>query len=277
MSAGPNAAQNPQEAIARALEGPPQSVTLSAKISDDGPVIPSGLTWRIFATQPDESGELPLVEKSSDPTAVFELPPGEYLVHLAYGEAQTTESLTVARASLAKSVVIDAGALRLHAQITGETAIPAEQLTFDIYPEGYQDTGRPPVETKVRPGATLRLNAGIYHIVSHYGKVNAVVKADLRVEPGQLTDATLFHDAAQINFKLVSEEGGEAIADVEWTVKNDKGTTLFSRFGAFPSAVLAKGDYTVFAKQGTNVYNRKFSVVPGPAEEIEVLTQVYNN
>jgi hypothetical protein len=35
---------------------------------------------------------------------------------------------------------------------------------------------------------------------------------DLRVEPGQLTDATLYHRAAQMSFKLVSEAGGEAIA-----------------------------------------------------------------
>lgn len=274
-AAGPDSAKSPQEAIARALDGPPQKVTLSAEISEKGSVIPQGLVWRIFGTKPDESGELPLIAKSSKAKPTFKLPPGEYLVHLAYGDAQTTESLSVATAPITKSVILDAGALRLNAQITGQIPIPPEKLLFDIYPGGYDQTGAGAIETKVAPGQTVRLNAGVYHVISHFGKLNAMVKADLRVEPGQVTEATLFHNAAQINFKLVSVEGGEAIADVEWTLKDDQNNTMFTRFGAFPSVVLATGDYTIFAKQGTNVYNRGFSVVPGPSQEIEVLTQVY--
>ena len=87
----------------------------------------------------------------------------------------------------------------------------------------------------------VTLNAGTYHIVSYFGDVNAVVRADLRVEPGQLTDATLYHSAAQISFKLVSETGGEAIADVDWTVKTADGTTVFTNTGTFPSTVLRGG------------------------------------
>jgi len=105
--------------------------------------------------------------------------------------------------------------------------------------------------------------------------VNAVVRADLRVEPGQLTDATLYHKAAQVSFKLVSEAGGEAIADIDWTVKTADGQTVFTNIGAFPSTVLAEGDYLVLAKRGEQVYNREFQVQPGPAREIEVLTTVY--
>ena len=90
-----------------------------------------------------------------------------------------------------------------------------------------------------------------------------------------MTDATLYHHASQISFKLASEEQGEAIADVEWTVKTADGATIFSDLGAFPSTVLAEGDYLVFAKQGDQVFNREFQVSPGSAREIEVLTSVY--
>lgn len=261
------------------VSGPPQPVTLTAKISESGPVIPDGLTWRVFgasATDAEDTSGLPLIAKSTDPTAVFDLPPGEYLVHLAYGKAQTTQTVSVRDQALAKTLVLDAGALRLHAEITGDVPINSNRLRFDIYPDGYEDTGRPAIATNVAPNQIVRLGAGVYHVVSHYGKINAVVHADLRVEPGQLTDATLFHDAARINLKLVSEEGGEAIADVDWTVKNAKGKTVYTHFGAFPTAVLAKGDYTALAKQGSHVYNRDFSVVPGPAQTIEVLTKVYD-
>jgi hypothetical protein len=112
-------------------------------------------------------------------------------------------------------------------------------------------------------------------VVSRFGGVNAVVRADLRVEPGQLTDATLYHKAAQVSFKLVTESGGEAIADVDWTVKTADGSTVYTDVGAFPSTVLAEGDYTVLAKRGGTVYNRDFSIKPGQPQEIEVLTSVY--
>ena len=63
-----------------------------------------------------------------------------------------------------------------------------------------------------KPGLTIRLNAGAYHIVSLYGDANATVRADVTVEPGKVTEATVKHAAAAITFKLVEEAGGEALA-----------------------------------------------------------------
>ncbi len=142
-------------------------------------------------------------------------------------------------------------------------------------PSEADSDGGTPLVANVHAGQMVRLNAGVYHVVSHFGSINAVVRADLRVEPGQLTDATLYHHAAQINFRLVSEQGGEAIADVEWTVKTASGDTVYTDLGAFPSCVLSEGEYTVLAKRGDSVYNRDFSVAPGAAREIELLTTVY--
>ena len=50
---------------------------------------------------------------------------------------------------------------------------------------------------------------------------------------------------------------------------------MFTELGAFPSTVLAEGDYLVLAKQGQQVFNREFQVQPGSSREIEVLTAVY--
>ena len=52
---------------------------------------------------------------------------------------------------------------------------------------------------------------GAYHIVSNYGDTNAVVRSDIRVQAGKLTDVTVNHRAALITLKLVSEHGGEAL------------------------------------------------------------------
>ncbi|SFD24598.1 hypothetical protein [Devosia psychrophila] len=256
------------------LTSVPQPVILTARITPDGAQIPDGLVWRIFDTVPDASGELALVAKSELGQATVELPPGEYVVHVAYGRAQTSDGLSVVPGSNEKSFVIDAGALRLNSAVTGDIPIPVDLLKFDIFTSG-NEGDRTPVAEGLAANDIVTLNAGTYHIVSHFGSINAVVRADLRVEAGQLTDATLYHHASQVSFKLVSEAGGEAIADVEWTVKTPDGATVFTELGAFPTTVLAEGDYSVLAKQGSQVFNREFQVQPGAAREIEVLTAVY--
>jgi hypothetical protein len=272
-SPGSAAATPATDAIA-ALTSVPQPVTLSARITQDGAPIPDGLVWRIFDTVPDATGELALVAKSELGTPTVELPPGEYVVHVAYGRAQTSEPLSVVPGSNERAFILEAGALRLNSAVTGDIAIPVGLLKFDIFTAG-EENGRAMVAEGLAPNDIVTLNAGTYHIVSYFGSVNAVVRADLRVEAGQLTDATLYHHASQVGFKLVSETGGEAIADVEWTVKTTDGATVFSELGAFPSTVLAEGEYLVLAKQGTQVFSREFQVQPGSSREIEVLTTVY--
>jgi hypothetical protein len=252
----------------------PQPVTLTAQIMENGAEIPEGLVWRVFDTKTDANGELALAAKSDDAHATVELPPGEYVVHVAYGRAQASDTLTVAPGQNSKSLILDAGALRLNAAVTGDVPIPINLLTFDIFADDGEND-RVAVAEGLSANDIVTLNAGTYHIVSHFGTINAVVRADLRVEPGQLTDATLYHRAAEVTFKLVSEPGGEAIADIDWTVKTAGGETVFTDLGAFPVTVLQEGDYTVLAKRGDDVFNRDFQVQPGPAREIEVLTAVY--
>ncbi|MGV3491112.1 MAG: hypothetical protein ACO1OG_07290 [Devosia sp.] len=267
-----SAAAAAAEAVAAQLN--PQPVTLVARITEDGNALPDGVTWRVFETRTDAAGDLILAQKSDEATARMQLVPGDYVVHLAYGRAQITDTLTVTEGENTKQMILDAGAMRLNAAITGDVAIPINLLRFDIFTAGPEST-RTQVAQNLSPSDIVTLNAGTYSIVSYFGDVNAVVRADLRVEPGQLTEATLYHKAAQVSFKLVSEAGGEAIADVDWTVKTADGQTIFTNTGAFPSTVLGEGDYLVLAKRGEQVYNREFQVQAGAPREIEVLTAVY--
>lgn len=268
-------AESAEEALERFIGGPDQPVTLSAKISEDGPLVPDGLVWRIYDTKPSDDGQLNLVGKSENPTAVFKLAPGQYVVHVAYGYAQVSDTLTVEDHAQSKTLVLEAGGLRLNAEIEGDISIPPDQLKFTVY-SSTEGSENDPLASNVKPNQLLQLNAGVYHVISYYGAVNAIVRADLRVDPGQLTDATLYHHASQVSFRLVSEEGGEAIADVEWRVVDQSNSqVLFSDVSAFPTTVLEEGDYTVIAKRGANTYNRDFSVGAGNPSEIEVLTSVY--
>jgi hypothetical protein len=262
------------EAI-EAVTADPQPVTLTAMVTDGGQAIGEGLVWRIFSTKTDTQGQLELAAKSDSAVAKVELTPGNYVVHGAYGRAQASDTIVVAQGDNSKNIVLEAGGLRLNAAVTGDVPIPINLLHFDVFTTGSSDADRAIVAQGIGANDILTVNAGTYHIVSYFGAVNAVVRADLRVEPGQLTDATLYHRAAQTSFKLVSEAGGEAIADVDWTVKTTDGTTIFTDTGAFPSTVLQEGDYLVLAKRGDTVFNREFEVQPGQPREIEVLTTVY--
>lgn len=254
---------------------PEQQLTLSAKISDDGPVIPSGVVWRVFDSKADDKGELALLAKSTSPIADFNLKPGDYVVHVAYGRSQATDTVHVDPAPTSRTIVLDSGGLRLSAAISGDIPIDPKMLTFEIYATGTDRTDRILVADDVAPGDIINLNAGVYNVISKFGKINAIVRADLRVDPGQLTEAVLYHKAQQVTFRLASETGGEAIADVDWVIKTIDGDTVYSSFGAFPSTILIEGDYSVLAKRGSNVYNRDFSVHAGTPTEIEVLTTVY--
>ncbi|WP_127143194.1 hypothetical protein [Pelagibacterium montanilacus] len=270
-----NSAQELEEPFSDRFAGitDPQPVTLSARISAEGDLIPEGLVWRVFEPRVDESGELAMVAKSEDATATFSLPPGEYLLHVAFGRAQTSDSLYVEPGPNNRTIIFEVGALQLAAMIDGDLPIPADQLTFDIQSTGPE--GQTLVAQDVVPGELVHLNAGIYTIISRYGEVNAEIHSDLHVEPGQITEATLYHRAAQVNLRLVSEEGGEAIADVEWSVQTPTGETIYTEIGAFPEAVLAEGEYVALARLGENVYNREFEVRPGARNEVEILTTVY--
>ncbi|MEX1180450.1 MAG: hypothetical protein WEB63_06510 [Cucumibacter sp.] len=253
--------------------GEPQPVTLSARVSETGPIIPSGLTWRIYKTTPDENGQLPLLAKSSDAAAAFSLQPGQYVAHVAYGRAQASDTFTVEVGPNQRSLILDAGGLRLSAAVTGDVPIPASQLRFTIHANSDLTGGQVLIADNVAPGEILQLNAGVYKVVSTFGEVNAEVRADIRVEPGQLTDATLYFRAASVTLKLVSEPGGEAIADTDWTVSDAGGEIIFTTIGAFGSLVLAEGRYTVVARQGERVFSRTFEIVPGQPREIEVVTR----
>jgi hypothetical protein len=252
----------------------PQQVTLTASITEKGAKIGEGLVWRIFDTKPDKDGKLAMVVKSEKAAPAVTLPPGDYVVHVAYGRAQTSDTLSVANKPVAMPMILDAGGLKLNAAVVGDIIIPFNLLHFDIFTAGATDADRALVAQKVGAGDILTLNAGTYHVVSYFGDANATVRADLRVEPGQLTDATLYQKAAQVSLKLVSDAGGEAIADVDWTVKGSDGQTVLTNTGTFPSTVLEEGDYTVTAKRGDKVYTHPFKVVAGKPIDVEVVTSI---
>lgn len=260
---------NPEAPLALQNAG---EITLTAHLSDDSEEIPEGLVWRIFRPEAGPDGELPLVATAEGGRGVFKLAPGSYLVHAAYGRAGATKRITVSGNPAREDLVLDAGGLKLDAVLSGGLRIPPNRLRFSIYEAAPDATGeRALIIPDIKPDTVVRLNAGTYHVVSTYGSVNAVIRADIRVEAGKLTEATMEHRAASQTIKLVREPGGEAIADTAWSVLTDTGDIIRETVGAFASMVLAEGDYVVVAKNRDRIYQKTFKVIAGRNQEVELL------
>lgn len=258
-------------------------LALAARYAEDGPFIQRSMHWRVFVAKPDPTAPLTLAAESSDSFPVFALLPGEYVVHAAYGLASSTQRVKLFDGPRREILVVPGGGLRLQGRV-GETMIPPQRLRFEIYEGSFlqragaaSPTGgraeRPPVVRHANAGDLVLLPAGVYYVQSTYGEGNAVIQADVRIEPGRLTDATVHHRAAQITLKLVNAPGGEAIANTQWSVLTPGGDSIKESIGAFPSVVLAEGDYLAVARHDGRTYQQTFHVQSGRDREIEVLAR----
>lgn len=247
----------------------PQNVALSAVLSGDTRPIRSGLVWRIYLDKgPGAPPELQEKLATANPTTA--LGPGNYVIHAAYGLASATKRITVSTGTVSERLVIDAGALKLGGMIAG-VPIPPDRIDFSIFqPQQNNPEGRL-IATKVRAGDIVRLPEGSYHVVSTYGESNAIMRADLKVDRGRVTEATLNHRAATVTLKLVGAAGGEAFAGTAFSVLTPGGDVVREAIGAFPRVVLAEGEYTLIARHDGKIHTREFRVETGLDVDVEVL------
>jgi hypothetical protein len=168
---------------------------------------------------------------------------------------------------------LPAGGVRFEGRV-GDARIPDGQITFDIFSGSQLETGeKRAIVSEVPAGNIVVLPEGSYHVVSNYGDGNAVMRHDFRVTAGKLMDARINHRAAMITLKLLSERGGEAVANTSWSVLTPGGDVIKESIGAFPSVVLAEGEYVAIARNEGKAYNRQFKVEPGFDREIELLAR----
>ncbi len=252
--------------------GEAAQVRLVAILTNEGQRIDKGVVWRIYSEDKAADGKVKLVSSLREASPLVKLQPGSYVVNAAYGRANLTRKLDVAAtpAEVVERFVLNAGGLRVSAAISGAPA-PLHAVSYSIYSDRDQSDNRKLVLSAAKPGLIIRLNAGIYHIVSSYGDTNAIVESDVTVEAGKLTEAAVAHAAAKVTFKLVTRTGGEALADTQWTIQTPQGQTIKESMGALPSHILAPGNYVVVAKHQSKAFNRSFTVKDGETTQIEVL------
>jgi hypothetical protein len=257
-------------------------LSLSASFGADTQRIMAGLSWRVFRAAPNNDGKHTLVAQSADATPVFSLPSGDYLVHVAYGLVGGVRRVSIGTSTVSERIAINAGGLRV-VGLLGETRLPPERLSISIYvPEGQNPQGKL-VAREVKSDQIVRLPEGPYHIISTYMDnltagatafpTNSVVDTDVRVQAGRITEANLRHRAAQLTLKLVNSPGGEALANTSFTVLTPGGDVIREMIGAFPSLVLAEGEYVAIARRDGRTYQGTFTVRAGGDRDVEIFAR----
>lgn len=257
-----------------AVAGNTSKVRLVALLTADGQKIEQDIVWRVFepASQPGGPGKLISTHETASP--VLNLNPGTYSINAAFGRAHLTRQIKVAAGvETTEPFVLNAGGLRVRIAPT-QAKIDLTKAAFDILSDERDQRGdRATIMSRAKPNVVIRLNSGIYHIVSTLGDANATVEADVTVEAGKLTEASVTHQAGRVTLKLVTRQGGEALPDTEWSVLTEHGQTVKTSVGALPTHILAPGKYLAVARSQGIVFRRNFSVADGEAIDVEVLKQ----
>jgi hypothetical protein len=249
------------------------AILASARFGPNHGPITAGLHWRVYPDRPDQAGMFRLLREDRSAQPIFMLPPGGYVVHVTLGLASAVKTVRLRNEAVREVFEIPAGGLRIEGRV-GNVRIPAGQISFDVYRGSQFDQAeRPPLATGMLTTDVVLLPEGTYYIVSKYGDGNSVVRSDIRMQAGKLTDVTVIHRAAAIMFKLVTKRGGEALANTDWAVLSSNGDVITESKGAFPRVILAEGEYKIIARNGNRVYQRDLTVIPGVDGEIEVLAR----
>ncbi len=276
------------------------TLNLSATLNGASSALTGGLRWRVFDARTDADGLHALIAESNLAQPTLTIPAGDYVVHAAFGLASAAKRVKLGPEVRSERLTISGGGLKIGGTI-GDEPVDPSKLSLAIYvPQGRNPEGKL-VYAKAKAGDVIGLPEGTYHIVSTYldtaggrflasnsppntGKsaapapqttlpTNSIVNADIKVVSGKLVDVTLRHRCATLTIKLVNKPGGEALANTTFTVLTPGGDVIRELIGAFPSLVLAEGEYAVVARHDAKTYQSNFEVKSGMDRDVEVVAE----
>jgi hypothetical protein len=288
LAVGPALAQtapragHAQKPLGEALPNSEGGVRLSAVLAqNEAQGVKLGVLWRIFDERTEPNGSHNLVAESQEANPTILLPDGAYIIHAAFGLAGATRRVVVDGRLVNERLTLNAGALKLVDKL-GDANIPPQRVAISIYVPERNNSEAKLVLANARGGEAICLPEGAYHIVStlldtgqatqgENNATNSVVTADLRVPAGKLIEATLRHRAATMTLKLVNAPGGEALANTSFSVLTPGGDVIRELIGAFPSLVLAEGEYVAIARHDGKTYQNTFKVQSTKDADVEIL------
>ena len=77
----------------------PGDARLSAVLNGEAAALTGGVRWRVFSAKAEEDGSHALMVESNLAEPTLTLPPGDYVVHAAFGLASAAKRLTLGAGS----------------------------------------------------------------------------------------------------------------------------------------------------------------------------------
>ena len=175
---------------------------------------------------------------------------------------------------------MNAGALKISG-LLGDAPIPPARLSIQVFLPDRNDPEAKLILPNLKANEAECLPEGAYHVVSKLmdgtpgsaTQTNSTIYGDLRVQAGKLTSGVLRHRAATMTLKLVNAAGGEALANTSFSILTPGGDVIREMIGAFPSLVLAEGEYVAIARHDNKTYQATFKVVSNQDRDVDVLAQ----
>jgi hypothetical protein len=234
----------------------------------------------VFDARADAEGAHALIAESQEATPSFSLPDGDYIVHVACGLAGATRQIAVYGAPITEKVAMNAGALKISG-LLGDAPIPPARLSIQVFLPDRNDPEAKLILPNLKANEAECLPEGAYHVVSKLmdgtpgsaTQTNSTIYGDLRVQAGKLTSGILRHRAATMTLKLVNTAGGEALANTSFSILTPGGDVIREMIGAFPSLVLAEGEYVAIARHDNKTYQATFKVVSNQDRDVDVIAQ----
>ncbi len=244
-------------------------LALRATYGDRGAEIPGELVWRIYTVR---GPDVQLYTKVETPRPSLVLPPGQYAIHVSHGLATATRDINHGETGSVATIPINVGALTVSGHLgVSERPIPPQRQKLSVFIPTANNSEGKLVTDSLRPMTRITLPEGTYHLVSTYSGSNSVVRTDVRITTGRVTEAAVNHRAATMTLKLVRQTGGVALAGAEWTIETPGGDIVAEAVGAFPSVDIGEGTYNVLARHNDREYRGQMKVEGGINRDFEII------
>jgi len=254
-----------------------EGLGLVAKLASNSPPLEINIKWEIYNFLKSSDGNRSQILTSEVAQPTLPLSPGKYIVRAVFGVSSTAKVITISPAQITDATfILNTGGIRVKPLlIAGEPpAGKMPQQWIYLSPSPASSSAPQLVATADDPDEIHQLSAGTYELISKFGTANAVVKTNVTISPGLLTEVEVSHKAGIVQFKLFKKwRGGEELTGASWKLFDDEGNEVASDLAAGSGEIIAPGRYKVTALYNDNTYTKMFNIKPGRKKLIQVVVK----
>lgn len=252
-----------------------EALDLTAKLAPNGPSLSARIKWEIYNFIKSRGGKRAQIATSNDAQPTVLLAPGKYIVRVVFGNSSTAKVIKITEGQITDATfILNTGGLRVKPLLIAGTPPKGKEAQQWLYLVSPPESPAPSklVATANNPKQIHQLTAGIYELISRYGTANAIVKTNVVVTPGLLTDVEIGHKAGIVRFKLVKRRrGGAELEDVTWQLFDADGNEIIAAPDASTGEIIAPGKYQISARHKGIIYTKTFRLKPGKTITIQVI------